>query len=61
MKILSITILSWFALVGSCSNERYTTKIENLKNGLNVCQGKVTYKAVATELDYEYVSPDTMI
>ncbi len=34
---------------------------ENLKNGLNVCQGKVTYKAVATELGYEYVSPDSLI
>ena len=34
---------------------------KNLKNGLNVCQGKVTYKAVATELGYEYVSPNTMI
>ena len=34
---------------------------ENLKNGLNVCQGKVTYKAVATELGYEYVSADSLI
>ena len=34
---------------------------DNLKNGLNVCKGKVTYKAVATELGYEYVSPDSLL
>jgi alanine dehydrogenase len=33
----------------------------NLKNGLNVCKGKVTYKAVATELGYDFVSPDSML
>ncbi len=30
----------------------------HLKNGLNVCQGKVTYEAVARDLGYEYVSAD---
>lgn len=30
----------------------------HLKNGLNVCQGKVTYEAVAHDLGYEYVSPE---
>jgi alanine dehydrogenase len=30
----------------------------HLKNGLNVCQGKVTYEAVARDLGYEYVAPD---
>ena len=29
----------------------------NFLEGLNVCQGKVTYKAVADELGYEYVDP----
>lgn len=29
-----------------------------LKNGLNVCRGKVTYEAVARGLGYEYVPPD---
>ena len=33
----------------------------HLKNGLNVCQGKVTYLAVAQALDYEYVSADSML
>jgi alanine dehydrogenase len=33
----------------------------HLKNGLNVCQGKVTYEAVARALDYEYVSADSML
>ena len=33
----------------------------NLKNGLNVCQGKVTYEAVANNLGYEYVEPDTVL
>lgn len=30
----------------------------HLKNGLNVCQGKVTYEAVARDLGYEYVPAD---
>ena len=33
----------------------------NLRNGLNICKGKVTYQAVATELGYDYVSPDTLL
>ena len=30
----------------------------HLKNGLNVCQGRVTYEAVARDLGYEYVASD---
>jgi len=33
----------------------------HLKNGLNVCEGKVTYEAVAKDLGYAYVSADTML
>jgi alanine dehydrogenase len=33
----------------------------HLKNGLNVCQGKVTYQAVAQDLGYEYVPADIML
>ena len=33
----------------------------HLKNGLNVCQGKVTYQAVAQALGYEYVKADTLV
>jgi alanine dehydrogenase len=33
----------------------------HLRNGLNVCQGKVTYQAVAQALDYEYASADSML
>ncbi|UGQ47271.1 alanine dehydrogenase [Massilia endophytica] len=33
----------------------------HLKNGLNVCQGKVTYEAVAHALGYPYVPADTML
>jgi alanine dehydrogenase len=33
----------------------------NLKNGLNVCQGKVTHAAVARELGYDYVPADTLL
>ena len=33
----------------------------HLRNGLNVCQGKVTYEAVAHDLDYEYVPADAML
>ncbi|HEU4851291.1 MAG TPA: alanine dehydrogenase [Telluria sp.] len=33
----------------------------HLRNGLNVCQGKVTYEAVATYLNYEYTPADVML
>ena len=33
----------------------------HLKNGLNVCQGKVTYKAVAQALGYTYAPADSML
>jgi len=33
----------------------------NLKNGLNVCQGKVTHAAVARDLGYDYVPADTLL
>jgi alanine dehydrogenase len=33
----------------------------HLKNGLNVCLGKLTYKEVAKALGYEYVPADSML
>ncbi|SDG64691.1 MULTISPECIES: alanine dehydrogenase [unclassified Duganella] len=33
----------------------------HLKNGLNVCQGKVTYEAVANGLGYNYVDADSLL
>ena len=33
----------------------------HLKNGLNVADGKVTYKAVADDLGYSYVAPETVM
>jgi alanine dehydrogenase len=33
----------------------------HLRNGLNVCQGKVTYEAVARDLGYEYVPAETLL
>ncbi len=33
----------------------------HLKNGLNVCQGKVTHAAVARDLGYAYVSADSLL
>jgi alanine dehydrogenase len=33
----------------------------HLKNGLNVCQGKVTYQAVADALGYDFVPADSML
>jgi len=33
----------------------------HLRNGLNVCQGKLTYQAVAQALDYPYVSAESML
>jgi len=33
----------------------------HLRNGLNVCQGKVTYAAVAQTLGYSYVSADSLL
>ena len=65
MKILSITILSWFALVGSCSNERYTTKIENLKKSIVISDSlelatyaqTITAEELKTHL-YKYASAE---
>jgi alanine dehydrogenase len=34
---------------------------QHLRNGLNVCEGHVTYEAVATDLGYEYVKADVLI
>jgi alanine dehydrogenase len=33
----------------------------HLKNGLNVCEGKVTYQAVAQALGYDYVAAESML
>lgn len=33
----------------------------HLQNGLNVCQGKVTYQAVADQLGYDYVAVENVI
>ena len=33
----------------------------NFLNGLNVCKGSVTYKAIADELNYEYVDPKQLL
>jgi alanine dehydrogenase len=33
----------------------------HLRNGLNVCEGKVTYEAVAHGLGYDYVPPDLLL
>ncbi|MBT8303771.1 MAG: M28 family peptidase [Bacteroidia bacterium] len=65
MKILSISIISWLMLVGSCSNERYTTKISNLKKGILVTDSleistyskTITIDELKTHL-YEYASKE---
>ncbi|MFZ6801647.1 alanine dehydrogenase [Undibacterium sp. Di24W] len=33
----------------------------HLRNGLNVCEGKVTYEAVARDLGYDYVAADGVL
>jgi alanine dehydrogenase len=33
----------------------------HLCNGLNVCEGKVTYEAVARDLGYAYVAADSLL
>ncbi|MFZ6657390.1 alanine dehydrogenase [Undibacterium sp. TJN19] len=33
----------------------------HLRNGLNVCQGKVTYKAVADDLGYDFVKAESLL
>jgi alanine dehydrogenase len=34
---------------------------EHLRNGLNVHEGKVTYKAVADDLGYDYVDAESLL
>jgi alanine dehydrogenase len=33
----------------------------HLRRGLNVCEGRVTYEAVARDLGYRYVAPETIL
>jgi alanine dehydrogenase len=33
----------------------------HLKNGLNVCRGRITFRAVAHDLNREYTDPDTLV
>jgi alanine dehydrogenase len=34
---------------------------KHLMNGLNICRGNVTYYAVARDLGYNYVDPNSLI
>ena len=46
------------------ANDGYEKALKNDKNflaGLNVCKGKVTYKAVADAFGYKYVSPNELL
>jgi len=46
------------------ANKTWKTAISenhHLKNGLNICQGNVTYYAVARDLGYQYIDPNTLI
>jgi alanine dehydrogenase len=51
-----------FALTLSNKGWREAIKANpHLKNGLNICEGHVTYAAVASDLGYKYIDPDTLI
>jgi alanine dehydrogenase len=54
------TIAHAVALAGK-GWQRAMREDSHLKNGLNVCQGKLTYEAVAQALGYEYVNADTLL
>lgn len=41
--------------------QRAVRENPHLKQGLNVCLGKVTYQAVAQDLGYEYYAPDSVL
>ncbi len=46
------------------ANQGWKQAIHNnvhLKHGLNICNGHVTYEAVAKDLGYKYVNPDSLI
>ena len=50
--------------VTNLANNGYKNSLldnNNFLNGLNVCQGSVTYKAIADELNYEYVDPKKLL
>ena len=50
--------------VTNLANNGYKNSLSdnnNFLNGLNVCQGSVTYKAIADELNYEYVDPKKLL
>jgi alanine dehydrogenase len=50
-----------FNYVMTLANKGYMQAIlddKHIKAGLNLCQGHVTYSAVAIDLGYDYISPD---
>jgi alanine dehydrogenase len=49
---ISLADKGWKRALGDCPQ---------LKNGLNVAEGKVTYRAVAKDLGYEFVDPDSLL
>jgi alanine dehydrogenase len=51
-----------FGMVIADKGWRQALKEEgNLRNGLNICAGTITNKAVASALNYEYVDPASLV
>jgi alanine dehydrogenase len=47
--------------LGDFGYRRALLEDKHLRNGLNVYRGKVTYKAVADDLGYKYVNPESAL
>ncbi len=58
---LNNAILSGLLAIANQGWKKALSNDNHLLHGLNVCQGKVTYKAVADDLGYKYTETNTLL
>ena len=58
---LNVATLPFILKLAQEGYKNALTSDANFLAGLNVCQGSVTYKAVADDLGYEYINPGKAI
>ena len=58
---LNNVVLPFCTNIANLGYKKALQQDSNLRAGLNVCHGKVTYREVAESLDYDYVSAETAL
>ncbi|WP_281064651.1 hypothetical protein [Abyssogena phaseoliformis symbiont] len=59
--VLNNAILSGPLAIANQGWKKALSNDKHLLNGLNICQGKVTYKTVADDLGYKYTETNTLL